>query len=535
MTIDSSIALQAQTPQTGLGNALAPFLQILQAKNLMNQQAMFQQQFAARQAIGPILQQSIDPQTGEVDYDKAFKMAAANPQTAFMAGDLLNQGIQRQQTQANITKINLENAKSHLDNIGGIATGLLSQATQTQGPDGQPVFNLDPSKVQEAVTNGVKNGLIPADMAQQITSNLSSDPTALYQKVKQFALQSNAHSDQLNSILGKIEHIDTGGGTRIVSEAPGAVNPLTTLGIQPKSATPGELLNPQQVINPLTKETQVVPAGRLFGNMQGNVPAMQGVGSAGGGNTPIAPSNALIGATQSQPAALRPANAFPLAAPAGNVTSAAPGDIEAEKDFKSSYAPQVANLAANVNQQRLILGEIQGKLNEVKQNPDLLKNTVGPGADLKNLVARFLTAVPGSNPDWINKNLQNVSDYSQLRSMMQDVVIPQARLMFGTAGSQHLPVGEYAPFSDAHINTNTPESAVEGLLSYYGKLGGLSRLTSDFLNNYLDAASNPAERSKMFGQKYLSQNQFIHDFTDYLHSKPGQARLSQYGVIGSNE
>lgn len=532
MALDTSIPLQAQAPQGGIGNFLGPALQLFQLKNMQNQQMQFQQQFAARQAIGPILQQSIDPDTGEVDYDKAFKLAAANPQTAFLAGDLLNQGIQRKQTQANITKTNLENSKTQLDNLAGVATGLLSQATQTQGADGTPAYSLDPGKVNQTVTEAVADGRIPKDMAARISSQLSTDPSALYQSVKQFALTSDAHSKQLDDILGKIETTDTGGATVYNRLAPAAAQPITRVGVQPKTLTPGEAAHTETVINPLTKEAGPAPVGNLFGNFQGSAPPLQ----TPGGSQGAPQGNPLIGAPQGNAPAPSPRpNALPIAPPSGPVSAPPPGSAEAEKELKETYAPQVSNLAAGVNTQRLVLGEIKGMLGQLEQDPDALKKAIGPGADFRNLVARFASAIPGSDPQWVKDNVQDINSHATLKSMLQDVVIPQARLMFGNASNHGLPVGEYAPFSEAHVSTSTPDQTLNDLLNYYGKIGGLAQLQSKALGAYLDAAQDPTERAAIHKNKYLSQNDFTNGFLDYLRSPAGKARLQQYGVIEGNQ
>jgi len=531
MAQDSSIPLQGQVSQNGgFGNALGIYMQLLQARNLQNQQALFQQQFEARQAIGPILQQSIDPKSGEVDYNKAFQLAAGNPQTAFLAGDLLNQGIQRQQTQANITKTNLENAKTQLDNVAGVATGLLSQATQTNGADGNPTYSLDPNKVGMALNQAVKDGRVPSEMMQRIAGQLSDDPTALYQSIKQFALTSDAHSKQLDSILGKIESTNVGGGTVYNLMAPGAQNQVTRLAAQPSTATPGELLRTEQVINPLTKETQVVPVGRLFGGSQGAIPPLQGGASVSSSNNPLIQTSTPQTPQTSQGSAAP--NPLPVSAPSGAVTAAPPGSAKAEELLKSEYAPQLSNLAANVNQQKLILSEIKNQMDDLPKEGQIDKVT-GPGAKVKNLVGNFLAAA-GASPETVN-NWQNISDYATLRSKMMDVVIPQARLMFGNAGGHGIPVGEYTPFASVHLDPSMPKEAIGNLLNYYGKIGGLTQLQSKMLGTYLDAAQDPVQRAAIHGNKYLSQNDFINGFSDYLHSQAGRARLQQYGVVEGNQ
>lgn len=524
MALDPSIPLQGNINQGGsnsLSNALGPIMQIMQLKNLQNQQAQFQQQFAARQAIGPILQQSIDPQTGEPDYGKAAILASKDPQAAWMTGDLLNQGIQRKQTQALTMETNLKNQVAQTQQQAGLATSLLSQRTPFTKADGTQGFGLDPSLVQKTITDEMQSGQIPQDVGAKFLQNMPQDPEGLHNRVLQVAQNLNGHNDQLQSILGKIEPIDTGNKIIQQLQAPGAVNQLTQLGnpiskgvapqvigtdtgdktqynlFNPSASNPvtpltslSKGLAPQiiQQINPQTKENQ----NQLIGGEYGTNPNSQN----------------LLG-----------------------VNTPPPGAAEAEKDLKENFAPQVSNMAGNVNQQRLILSEISKQMADLPSSGQIDKVT-GPGAKVKNLVASFLSA-SGASPERIN-NWQDINDYATLRSKMMDVVIPQAKLMFGSNG-HGLPVGEYAPFAEAHLDPSMPTEAINGLVKYYSKVGGLAQLQSDMLGKYLDAAQDPSQRAAIHGNKYLSQNDFINGFSNYLKTPAGQSRLQQYGVIGGNQ
>jgi hypothetical protein len=95
----------------------------LQTKGLQNQAAL--QEFKARQAIGPILQSAIDPQTGTLDANKAFVGMASHPDAAWKAQDFLKSATEMNLTNANIAKTHLETAMERQGQIAQSASSLL--------------------------------------------------------------------------------------------------------------------------------------------------------------------------------------------------------------------------------------------------------------------------------------------------------------------------------------------------------------------------------------------------------------------------
>src|SRR5690348_12255714 len=71
-------------------NLLGPMASYAGIQNALNQNALFQQTFRARQAMGPIAQQSIGPD-GQMDWNKFAIGISTHPETAFMAPEILNQ------------------------------------------------------------------------------------------------------------------------------------------------------------------------------------------------------------------------------------------------------------------------------------------------------------------------------------------------------------------------------------------------------------------------------------------------------------
>ena len=109
---------------SGSTNLLGPLTQFAYAQNALNQNAMFQQQFRARAAMGPLAQASVDPETGQMDYNKFATLISTHPETAFMAPEVINQLVQRQLTQAQVVKTNLDIEARKRDVINNGLAGL---------------------------------------------------------------------------------------------------------------------------------------------------------------------------------------------------------------------------------------------------------------------------------------------------------------------------------------------------------------------------------------------------------------------------
>jgi hypothetical protein len=125
------------SPYASLGtntpNLLGMVGQFAGAQNQLNQNALFQQTFRARQALGPLMQQAVGPD-GQMDYNKAGLLVSTNPDTAFMAPDILNQFAQKQLIQAETMKTNLDNFAKKQSAIGSAAYGLSQEKGDTVTP-----------------------------------------------------------------------------------------------------------------------------------------------------------------------------------------------------------------------------------------------------------------------------------------------------------------------------------------------------------------------------------------------------------------
>lgn len=103
-------------------------------QNALNQNALFQQTFRARQAMGPIAQQSVGPD-GQMDWDKFAVGISTHPDTAFMAPDVLNQIAQKKLIDAETTNQKLQATEKRLGIFSNLAAGASRTLTGEPGHD----------------------------------------------------------------------------------------------------------------------------------------------------------------------------------------------------------------------------------------------------------------------------------------------------------------------------------------------------------------------------------------------------------------
>lgn len=252
------------------GNNLLQMLQgFTGLRQANNENAQFQQQFAARQAMGPILQQSVGPD-GQIDYAKATTLMAQNPATAWAASDFANQAVARQKTQADTIQTNLKNA---LDRTGYINSSLSSLLSMPGGP----TITAALGKVAEA--RGA--GILSNDQATQIASTLPQDPMALTQHLKQQMLTGMQAHDAMTSVYGSLNTRDIGGKNVVTADNPfmGTSNVLGgNAGVLGKGPTPDKLATPLPYMDPKTNQPMMTTIGGANQVINQNGPQAVGAG-----------------------------------------------------------------------------------------------------------------------------------------------------------------------------------------------------------------------------------------------------------------
>lgn len=264
MPIDPSVYANLGRSQVQPLQALSQFAF---AQNALNQNKLFQQTFAARQAMGPLAQASIDPQTGQMDYNKFATLISTHPETAFMAPDIINGLVQRQLTQAQLVNQNLDIAVKRQQAIGSAASGLVAQYGDS----------VTPQQHVGAVADLVAEGIMPTDKAVSYLSQFGGQTgPALKAHLAQIAAGSLRSADVGSQVLGTfrpdaITNADGSKSPGFSSALFGQVKPATLAGGtygQAQPGAPGAGAVPSAP--PAQGGTGAPPAPSLGGNAPGS-------------------------------------------------------------------------------------------------------------------------------------------------------------------------------------------------------------------------------------------------------------------------
>lgn len=253
---------QLPGPNTEIYNQLGPdkpssplgmaneFMQ-LQQRGLAN--AQVEQQLKARAAMGPILQQSVGPD-GQIDWNKAVVGMAAHPETAWMAGDVMNQAVQRKLTEAQTMKATLETAQARYKAIGDSSAGLLAKGV-----------NVNQGDLAQSVAGLINSGVLTPAEGKSYMAHAAQfgNGQNLHQHLTHMALTAQGATEAFKSLYGSINPVQLGGRTAMVQTIPrlGFSGETGSLGHTP---TPGEYYAPKAAKDPWGGE-KLVPAGPSLG------------------------------------------------------------------------------------------------------------------------------------------------------------------------------------------------------------------------------------------------------------------------------
>lgn len=268
---------------------LAMIGKVLNIQGAQQQLQNQQMEFKARQALGPIIQQSIGPD-GELDVNKFLLHGAANPDVAWKMPEITLQMIQRQNTQADTVNKVLQANTTRYKAMGDAAGSLLAEAEGTNPTvdikTGQPGLPGISSKqlVSTLSTLVGENGLIDAkDAAELAAKTASMSPQQRYQFVKNFANSANGITETMKGIYGAVNPVAAGGKTSMTQSNP-LLRSSNVLGDVEHVPTPAERNAGVETVVPggakvLQPRSAVAP---MSGGLGSSAP-----GSPGSGQAPI--------------------------------------------------------------------------------------------------------------------------------------------------------------------------------------------------------------------------------------------------------
>ena len=296
--------------------------------------SMNMQQLQARQAIGQDYAASIDPQTGQLSTTALLSNVANDPKAAFMAGDVAQQALARQQAQVSIQGQQLDQA---MKRTSYAATELGALVPLGANITRQDVY----SKIGDAINNGIQT---PQQAAQFAASMPATDGPALQQWVKQTYAQTLANQQYLQ---GHIDSISTGGQTSMVQSSP-LTGQVSQVGALNNTMSPGEAGSPTQI----GTDAQGRP---IMGTKQQFINETQPAGPFGSGRYPTPGGQA--GGPQ-------PGGGIAMGLPPAE---AAGLPVEGEASAKNYI--QAADNAANVPANKALLQNMAGDLQNFTSGP----------------------------------------------------------------------------------------------------------------------------------------------------------------------
>ncbi len=186
------------TAGIGTQNAINPLAmvgQFAQTQNALNQNALFQQTFRARQALGPLAQQAMG-QDGQMDWAKYGVLVSTHPDTAFMAPEILNQIAQKKLVDAETMNAELVGYEKRM----GITSQLAAAAYKN--PDIKEGKDLTSTASDMLAAGGIKDGN-RQDLISWLTQMAPLKGGELKQRLAQFAQTHEAGRKALSDINGQ--------------------------------------------------------------------------------------------------------------------------------------------------------------------------------------------------------------------------------------------------------------------------------------------------------------------------------------------
>jgi hypothetical protein len=369
MPLDPTIPLQIQPMQSPLQSVQAP-IQAAQGLLSLKQNQM---QLGANQAISQAYAQSIDPQTGQVDFNKFQSLAGQSGAGAYLP-QFMNQVLQQRNLQQQYDTSKLDMALKQQQGIRGMIGSLAVD------PDlGKTDMS---SKIAAQISQAVSSGILPIDQGVNEMRSIPSDPGAQAQWIQNHLINSLSGEAKIQALMPKQLTINRGGETDVLNVDP-LTGRLTVSGALANSLTPGEAAQRISAVGP--------------GGVPGTIPLGSTVPGAQGGYTGRYSQQGGAGA-DGTPAGFVPTGL----SPAQQAASTAQGST-------SNAAAQTLHDAA---------ADAPMRINLLEQARDALTGiNTGPGTDWRNTAKSFFNALAPDTAKAIGFT-GDVKDYDEFKKIL---------------------------------------------------------------------------------------------------------------------
>lgn len=459
-TVDTSIY------NTGANAPLNPFSAISSitgSVNAMNQNKLFQQQFAAKQGVADAMASSIGPD-GSFDTNKFLTTTKKDKRTAWMGPDLVqqlatiqgqqlsnqNQAIQNRTNQAGIVSSYLADSLDQLNDINPKDADASNKAKQVAY---KTINNIITDPVLKGT--GVEKQIVP------IVASMPGDYNGIRQLITSHFVRNSAIAGKLDQALPKVGLIDTGGG-KVPVDANVLRNPALARG---ETSIPNTLPATNTQVNPQTGQASYLggsfgapgtqPSGTTASS--GGIPQVPQVDASllqPGGGAPGAvvagqgPGQTAMTQAGGQGAAGRKADAIAQATNAPQRLNVLENIIKlSEKGVKTgngqAYQNELLGLFANAPGVAAISDPLQKRNAEFQEMQKFMEtNTVmaqqALGGDTTDL-SRMQTHMSNPNDDMFPSAIQAMARYGKAAVMAQQ---GRANAMQKAVGASNDPAKE---------------------------------------------------------------------------------------------
>jgi len=367
MPLDPSIPLGVKVP-----DPFSALQQPIQTAATLQGLRQNQTRLNANQAISDAYRQSVDPNTGEVDFGRLQALASQNGAGAFLP-EFMGQIAQQRNSQLQYDTGKLDLAMKQQQGIRGMIGSLAVDPNL-----GKTDMS---STIAQQVVSAVQNGLLPQDQAVRELKSIPADPALQAGWVRNHLLNSLSGEAKLRALMPTTQAINTGGATNIVAIDPMTGQPTVT-GTMQNTVSPDTLAQNVEVVDPNTGAHYVITKGQQLAGQAG----AQGQGQGYSGRYQQG------------------------GVPGGLQTSLGPGQqsaLTAQGSSSNTAAQDLHNAAADAPM----------RLNLLQQARDSLAGiNTGPGSDWRNTAKSFFNAM---SPDLAKKigwtgDVQNYDEFKKI-------------------------------------------------------------------------------------------------------------------------
>lgn len=486
-SLDPSIPLQVETP-----DPFAALKQPLQMASGLQTLRQNQMRLGANQAISDAYKQSVDPNTGEVDFGKLQSLASQNGAGAFLP-EFMGQIAQQRNSQLQYDTGKLEQAVKQQQQLRSTIGTVLTDPSLGKA-DMRPA-------IAQHVWNLVQNGIVPVDMAARELRDLPEDPGRQKDWITNHFVGALSDEAKLRTLLPEQVTADTGLGTGFFNRN-ALTGEMTPNGFVKKGLTAAQLAEPKTITMPDGSQRQVTTEKWLEmvnGDKLQPTPPTPGV--PGGGYTGRYPT----GGKDGEPGTLLSLPPDQKASMSAMGTSA----NAAAQDFHNSAAGAPL------------------RINQLQQARDSLAGiNTGPGSDWRNTAKSFISSVlPDKVKSWGwtgNWTGDDVKDYDLFKKIMTNY----ASSVSGSLGSG----------TDARLNAAVAGNANPNI----SKLANEEILAKTIAAEKMRAAQdyafqNSGEPTSRFNQWQAQWNRNVNPDAFVYASMSPQQRAAYVQRVGSTK